>query len=730
MKREKLFAVIIFMLVFLMSGCGKEETEHIYDRSEYISYDMAEIKRETEITDFTVSDSGKIIVNSLSEHCLITEYNVLGEELGSNEQSTRYGYLCESDGHLFAFDYARGAIVEIQEGGDRVLTQEIVFHTIRNMVAAGDSLYVLGIPVNTDNEKEAIFLGIKEFENNGEVIYCINMESGEISTVSMLNINAEYASEDGRLFFYGWQENNFYLYEYDTDKKKVKSKLHWDTMKSANSIVVEGGYLFRLRDEGLFAISLEDGTETELASKYLLYAFYGNDMQFYRGNLYVKNLQNAICRVAFLDTTGGITALLPQMTQDEVAESGPALTPVPERDAIITVSVDSVNSIDCDLEKLRALSGFRTQLVDRPFELENTVMELMTGNEDVDIYYFSTVNALSKYCSDLELYTDLSESEIISDYVKGCLPAIEKEARLEDGSIWMLPINTTMYCTWYIPENMEKLGLTEESLETLESYMDAVQIVNKSEKYRFYNSFFLLQDMDNMYTLNYAVDSNGKINYQTEMFRWLADTLWTGWVRNSAVPSFPELVHRTDDDNDMEEDDDIHDIVVEGETSDFDRSIVAFKTNDIRAHILYSFFEERGKEYVQEQLEGWRVMSGPKIADASEKTYSHLGYYVINPYSKQKEAALEYLEAYITYNAQIMTYPQFLQEDIDTYSVWFDTSQPAFQDMYQLQKESVITRKNEMVRFDSYIDDYQSGLITLDQAIEERQRIAEMVTEE
>ena len=98
----------------------------------------------------------------------------------------------------------------------------------------------------------------------------------------MEHITAEYRSEDGRLFFYGWKEDKYYLYEYDTKKEEIGKKVSFNSMGNLLNIVVEGGYLFGINPpDGLISIDLATGEKLTWASR--VYAIFGNDLQFYQG---------------------------------------------------------------------------------------------------------------------------------------------------------------------------------------------------------------------------------------------------------------------------------------------------------------------------------------------------------------------------------------------------------------------------------------------------------------
>lgn len=157
-------------------------------------------------------------------------------------------------------------------------------------------------------------------------------------------------------------------------------------------------------------------------------------------------------------------------------------------------------------------------------------------------------------------------------------------------------------------------------------------------------------------------------------------------------------------------------------TPDFDRDKVIFKTIVMNQHLVSEV--QMGSEEFRGLLEGWRVLPFPKFASESEKNLVGLTYAYINPYSKQKAAAIEYLETVLDNQVQLVKAVSFFREDMEYYEPYYNTSLPAFQDIYDIHKNSDVMCGYSWDLYTDYITDYQRGLITFDEAIERRQRKA------
>ncbi|MDE7211772.1 MAG: hypothetical protein K2O03_10065, partial [Lachnospiraceae bacterium] len=209
----------------------------------------------------------------------------------------------------------------------------------------------------------------------------------------------------------------------------------------------------------------------------------------------------------------------------------------------------------------------------------------------------------------------------------------------------------------------------------------------------------------------------GEINFNTELYRHFADFFWTGWDRYGSAtanhPLFFKVLQQT-----------VGTVPTLGETPDFDRNCVIFKTISIGDHLVSNV--QIGSEKFKELLEGWRVLPFPKLQSESEKEGVALIYAFVNPYSRQQEAATEYLEVVLENQTDIVQQPLFFREDMAYYEQYYDTTAPAFQDLYAIFKNSIVYHGYSWDLSDAYITEYQQGLISFDEAIERRQRSATM----
>ena len=742
MKKIKKILILFFVFLFIAS-CGRSErnnSEIEFDCSDYESIDFESIAISEGIEAF-IPYKGETILCSRADQKL-SLYNKDGKVERQIPHNSFYGNLCMGDNSIYAYDYQKSAIVRIAEDGEFLsdaitIQNSISFHTIRNMVALNGKLYVLAIPFTADNTETFFDFGSEEFKDYGEVLYSIDVENGQYRTLDLEHISAEYVSEDGRLFFYGWKEDKYYLYEYDTEKDKITKKITSDEMKNLMSIVVEGGYLFGISSsEGLVAINLEIGEKVESIEK--VYAMFGNDLQFYRGNLFANNLaEGEIQRLFTIDKEGQLTATItdsetiPEKEETGKGESVVSETPSPKPTSLPKsrerIGLSYAGNLNVLTDEIQRVSGLRTKHINQSLDWEALIAEMMAGNPDVDIYVLSYGVPLTQRIRDLGLYEPLNDSEIISDYLEKCFAYVQKAATADNGDIWMMPLHESTMATLYVPENMEKLGVKPEELGTVDSYIAVLErLQGKLGKYQYFNNAVLFMDRcELIYEMSYNNYETGEINFDTPLYRHFAELFWTGWDRYGSAEANHPLFFKLEQ---------LGQVWTKRESPDFNRDTVIFKTIPISDHLIKMddlrssgyLAENQGvrKEEFKKLLEGWRVLPFPKLQSDSEKNPVGMAYAFINPYSKQKEAALEYLEIILENQDAFVRMPLFFREDMEYYEQYYDTSMPVFQDIYEIFKNSDIYCRYSWDSSDEYITDYQHGLISFDEAIELRQKRA------
>ncbi|NLJ97426.1 MAG: carbohydrate ABC transporter substrate-binding protein [Clostridiales bacterium] len=442
-----------------------------------------------------------------------------------------------------------------------------------------------------------------------------------------------------------------------------------------------------------------DSSETVIDDKVLILS--GNDMTYLGGNVIYFALgadknPNEIKSV-FLD----------KIKNDKQQENG-----LESDDSKITdkgkIIVSTSQRQYIDTTSLKRISGIGTRIVDQNVYEEVLLTEIMAGNPDVDIYITSYGSYVASGVRDKKIYMPLNDSDIICNYMDKCFDYVAEAMKSQSGDIWALPISLESQVIWYVPENIDKFSIDLNEFTYLDSFFKLSEKIPKDGTYVAYLDYpgNFGGFCHNQYDALYNDYDNNTINFNTPLYKDLFDKVWTGWVNYSPLPRHPLFrVSKEDYNNEMI-----------WETASFDKSKLIFKWSGIGDHLNTQ----------NVSLDGWRALPMPRISSDVKKNRVIMRCAFINPYSKNKELALEYLESITKIPFEYSSEDSvFLFKDEDMYEGKYNTEQVAFIDIYNIINDGFLTESNYLLNY-TIIDDYQNGRLTIDEAIAKIQREAEM----
>ena len=198
--------------------------------------------------------------------------------------------------------------------------------------------------------------------------------------------------------------------------------------------------------------------------------------------------------------------------------------------------------------------------------------------------------------------------------------------------------------------------------------------------------------MVSQYDFNINDLPNGKVNYDTDVFRDLMSTLLDGWESNYDSNWYTEnLILHTD---------------------------VTDKALFI-PHYLPQF-----ADVYKNFWDDYRAFPMPKLNEDITNEPSNARFLYINPNSENKEAALKMME-YIAENYYSLIggngYGNLLFENVEKYPESVKTDSEAFADYVRIVEGSKLETYVYLDSSDYYMD-YHKGILTMDEAIEERTR--------
>lgn len=316
-------------------------------------------------------------------------------------------------------------------------------------------------------------------------------------------------------------------------------------------------------------------------------------------------------------------------------------------------------------------------------DYSETILKILAGDSDIDIYFLNPSDA--RQLIEKGIYWPI-DSDTVTQHNESCFDYL-KDFCTVDGKTVLMPIMSSVTAI-LVPNEM-----TEEmpNITYIDDYLGWVR--NYSGERKAYTR------ADNLYSfLNYQYEKyycdfeNRSFDYDTKTYRHIYSELLDGFERYSETPE-----------------------TVKGFESAGVKNITDEKTV-LAAEGSFSEYENHA-DY-------WRAFAIPKISEKVGGNFVNAIFAYINPYGKNKESAIRVLET-IAENYPDMTdggvydifnYP-FIKKDRADYVDKYRTDSALFGDFFTIAENGFV-HEYQLASERNDIDLYQSGKITLDEAIE------------
>jgi len=725
MKTQKLILLIlsfIFILGFI-PGCDDKTPP---SPSADLPEDVFIRSNLTDIVSVAVSPNADVYAATL-ENCL-ARYSPDGDLLEEFPGTEHMCGLFYANGFIYGYQAVTHDILEfdINKKTLRVVYAGLQASVIRSLAVSGNYIVLLIVPSYNDILFEAEADGYMDFK---ERIITITVTNGEIAEITSIRRPIVlYQGSDETLYVYAHPDSQYVLYSLNTQNGKVDQVASINDIGYINGFAYEEGVFFyfsRLSNVG--AKRMSDGFVYVVAnvSPLLLtgnFTRYGNYLLFIeqrQHDVLVGNNHGHDTGPAAPMTILRSIRLGPDLAvllKDDDMEDGPGFA---EINGNIVISASFSNKLFYDDTPNK--NGVIATYTEQPglwAEYQEFLTSIMAGNDNIDIYILYLNDSISRAMLEQGYYVPLTGSAPIQAYFDKCFDWVRESATAPNGDLWMLPLRFNTSVLWYVPGNFEHFDLTPSDVETLDKYYSTLERINQEKgKYTTYAQYFEMHyPFWNMqYELTYNDYSNGKVDFNTIIYRSLFDNLWTGWRRNGGIGGasvyHPVLQY---DSQKVFAWYSSHD--TDGYSPDYNTEHVIFKLDDIGA-----MMENIGDGFAE-----WRALPMPRISDEVKKSPMICVFAVVNPHSKNKELAVAYLETAAEDMLSAINHPVFVQKDLSAYEGRYDMSLPVFQDLYDIYRNGAVVSNLFLGNEDqSIIDDYQGGNLTLEEALEEIQRRAE-----
>ena len=610
------FCMLFLLSVLALFGCKHDEK--VPEKQEKVP----DVQYETgKVTAFCVDIQGKIY--SCEEGAeTIRVYDTEGTKLkeiavdGGTGAGTRYTVLCAGEGVLYASDSVDMGIVAIDvlTGAKELLypTPTPGFWNLFDMVFCNGNLYVMyqtpleyaDMQLLTDHEAG--------YEYLGETVVFIHPETKEVTELDVVGAKRICKKNENEILFFSYEPEKGFLYrEYDTKKKSFSAEyaakqgleLRWAVVMTYDETME------RLLYPGFFDGKLRaiDITREE------------SETDFYNTGLSHFGVNSLQC-------VNGWTYFVVDGKVKRI-DNGSYLT-VTENEPLKILRVSP---------RFAPAGGLGHEVVIENADSETITTKLLAGDSDFDLLFLTSESNIGEQIRRVGAFEPLNGVEGVETYLNGCFDYIKEAATAENGGIWMLPYEISTRVLVYQPELCKKYGIDFSGDLTYPEYIAYRELMNDndSEDRSYFQSMLVWWTPLYQYIMNYGL-VNGEANFDTDRFRALAldfknlATIYNDTIKRTKFENAATHEELRDKVQKYFENYAFGDL----EKDELERQVglISDAIGTFTAILLdYDFFEARKM---------------PSISKGGEeKSVAYACFYVINPNSKRKKEAMEYLSA-------------------------------------------------------------------------------------
>lgn len=686
--KKKFLMVVTVLFCILLAGCGKEDI--FSNRStelQKMELDYSLISRNPGAP-FAISDEGDFF---LVEDGRITQYSSEGEMLCAFEDTESASTLCLIGENLYFYTYEDSLkCVSLENGKTKTISEKLFLTEMKNLVAAEGFLFAEAYSEDNGGE-ETILIKIDSTNGRTEVI---DLE-GKLCSI--------YGSTEGKLYYLADTAQGNMLYHYsDQDEESelicnITDRIQMDP-PTGSFIYEQNEIAYVTVSDSLVFFSLEKGKVSMLPILGSLY--YGKDMAYAKGNLVIQSFDRE-----------SMTAKRKQFFLGDVRLETP-------EDALRdTVTLCAMVDKQLNDNWVESTAGIRSKYIVTDLYSDEFLIDVMAGNPEIDIFVLDVGAHTSQAMKEKEYYEPLNSSEIIKRYQESCFSYLQTEMETDCGDIWMLPIGIDANVLWYVEDNLNLFQVKMEQLALRDSFCELSGELKDKLKQTEYRAYVIPQNISldwiRQYESLYCDFPHKKVNYKTEVFCDFFESNFKGWTVYGDGLSHPYFDNR------------YNEKAIDPKASvspRYDSNCVLYKYDSVSNHLTYG------------DVEGWRVAPCPRLNDEIKGNSVTIRGLVINPYSRKKELAIKYLEEVAKKPLGICkggyyARTSFLYEDKEFYGDFYDFSQSAVQDLYNLFRDGRVVYGGYQDVF-QIIDDYQNDRLSLDEAINKLERDTEIYLNE
>lgn len=674
MKKMFSLAIVIALLAGVISGCSFVDKPY----SNYTeicnteSYSPRELSLPTDIYNFSLGKYFNIYAAHDGYICkfydsgeLRTTY-INTDAFSAPYYFDEYIYAMSTDGYLYKIQNNSGEMSAVSEKMDGYAASCIVVN--------GDFALMT---MHTTNDSGKFSVKLMRVE----------LATGKVTELDLGSDQRIYCSAGGVMYVYTKEiidrEEVYSLYEIPTEGKAIYICDMTDIGETPRFILENGVFYYANQMGDLCAKSLINGEISVCvpgAGIYEMGEYAETGMVFLDGNIFYYNANTA-------------SIVSDYILSFDIGDKSLVKICAPYKESVSHINIDS-------------LSRYTDANLSYTYLSEDEIaLKILAGDEDADIYFISA--SLAGKLLNKNIYTPI-ESDIVKSFNKSCFDYINDACYAKNGDIALMPISNYVYGIVYPTASFEEAGIAREELLYYKGFMDA--ICNQStQKHAFQFGNVIYNSLLMQYAEYYCDFDNGEFDFTSDMFKKFFTDLCTYYPDYDSWEPYGFTHPRTYNPEANPE------LIGKEESAHYstDLTLMSISFYNYYYHAIYcpTFFEE------------WRAIPMPKLSEDVTANYVELEFAVINPYSKNKEAATKLLEDIATNYMSVrggQAVYSFLLDDKSAYSSDYHPDSQVFNDFYEIAKNGFIFT----YEIDSAVicDNYSRGVISAEEALEDLQR--------
>ncbi len=686
---KRVFIVMLFSVLFLFGACQSPEEDMVVEETTVQTFDISEeefLYEGTEGVDVTAVDENgylyTITCMTETEDIVMIDgviqpvkqqvrvYDLTGACVKEVELALGTGnisLLTAKDGKLYCIasksDETSWGPTLCSIDTSTWEVEELYFFenyvTMINFAPIGDYFYVIGWLKDAPDKEYTLHPDIDNYVYQGECVSRVKLGQ-ENPKAQILPIDFPMdivgTKKDTLLIYHYNEEKGFGFLEFDP-KQEILQEVGFRKKKDSLNALMQckDGFLFR-RASNIYYGTIA-GIETKLSNKTAMGKFsYQKSFLFY-------------------------------------------ITP----DGVERMGVDSLIKGNTPIRML--LSDEYNSYMREPYHngylVTKTVLEpqeyalkVLAQDTDFDMYLLESRESVSYNIKEKGAFYALNEVEGVMEYLDACFPYIKEVATNEEGDIWMIPVETSIFMLGYYKAFNEENGVDLEEMNFLEFLQFVEEVEVKEPEKGSISLRMLIESMFLQYLSKYD-------SFDTDVFRQYAKQLKQ--IDNNAghIVADTFYVEAVRMWNNLGQDPTY--------TQEELEQIVPF-------YYDFQVYVESFRGF-QERLGTSDMIGITKIPRISEElgNIGVLTFLCVNPQSENLSFVLEYISDFCKY--MLKQKDTFLLQEESTY-----TDTPLTKECYEVYKEgSIAFTMDDNVYWDTFWN-YIDGKIGLEEMVEEIER--------